>query len=82
MRSDGLTVLTAKQGTVTADVPPIRVGIDGDAVSMPTPLACTIRPGVLGVRVPRNRPGATAPQPPVTWSSLWRLAVCRKGGIL
>jgi hypothetical protein len=39
----------------------------------------TIRPGALRVRVPRNRPGATPPQPPVTWSGLWRLAAGRKG---
>jgi diacylglycerol kinase family enzyme len=79
-RSDGLAVLTAKEVTVTADVPRILVGIDGEAVSMPVPVTCTIRPGALRVRVPRNRPGATPP-PPMTWSSLWRLAAWREGGI-
>ena len=67
-RSGGLTVLTAKEATVTADVPQIPVGIDGEAVSMPTPVVCTIRPGALRVRVPRNRPGASPAEPPVNWS--------------
>jgi diacylglycerol kinase family enzyme len=79
-RSDGLALLTAKEATVTADVARIPVGIDGEAVSMPVPVKCTIRPGALRVRVPRNRPGAIPPQPPVTWSSLWRLAASRNGG--
>jgi hypothetical protein len=35
---------------------------------------CTIRPGALRVRVPRDRPGATPPQPPVNWARLRRLA--------
>jgi diacylglycerol kinase family enzyme len=79
-RSGGLALLTATEITVTADVPRIPVGIDGEAVAMPVPVTCTIRPGALRVRVPRNRPGTTPPQPPVTWSDLWRLAAGRKGG--
>ena len=80
-RSGDLALLTATEVTVTADVPRIPVGIDGEAVAMPVPVTCTIRPGALRVRVPRNRPGTTPPQPPVTWPDLWRLAAGRKGGI-
>jgi diacylglycerol kinase family enzyme len=78
-RSGGLTVLTAKEVTVTADAPRIPVGVDGEAVSMPVPVVCGIRPGALRVRVPRNRPGATPPEPPVTWSRLLQLAGWRRG---
>jgi diacylglycerol kinase family enzyme len=76
-RSRGLTVRTAREVTVTADVPAIPVGVDGEAVSLPTPVVCSIRPGALRVRVPRDRPGAIPPQPPVNWSRLWRLAAPR-----
>jgi diacylglycerol kinase family enzyme len=79
-RSGGLTVLTAKEVTVTADTPRIPVGVDGEAVSLPTPVVCSIRPGALRVRVPRNRPGATPPEPPVNFSRLRRLAFWWRGG--
>jgi hypothetical protein len=59
----------------------IPVGIDGEAVPMQTPVTCTIRPGALRVRVPRDRPGATPPQPPLTWPGLWQLATGRNGGL-
>ena len=74
-RSGGLTVLVAKEVTVTADTPRIPVGVDGEAVSLPTPVVCSIRPGALRVRVPRNRPGATPPEPPVNFAQLRRLAL-------
>jgi diacylglycerol kinase family enzyme len=75
----GLTVLTAKEVIVTADTARIPVGVDGEAVSMPVPVVCAIRPGALRVRVPRNRPGATPPEPAVTWSRLWQLAAGQRG---
>jgi diacylglycerol kinase family enzyme len=74
-RAGGLTMLTAKEVTVTADTARIPVGVDGEAVSLPTPVVCGIRPGALRVRVPRSRPGATPPEPPVNFSRLWRLAL-------
>ncbi|HEY6277125.1 MAG TPA: diacylglycerol kinase family protein [Streptosporangiaceae bacterium] len=72
--ADGLTVLTAKKIEITADARQIPVGIDGEAVSLPTPVHCTIRPGALRVWVPRNRPGIAPPKPQVNWTRLWRLA--------
>jgi diacylglycerol kinase family enzyme len=74
----GLTVLTAREVEVSADAPRIPVGIDGEAVLMPTPVRCTIRPRALRVRVPRDRPGVPAPKPPVNWARLRRLAAFRK----
>jgi len=72
--SGGLTALTTTKVTVTADVGSIPVGIDGEAVTLPTPVVCSIRPGALRVRVPRERPGAVPPQPPVNFARLRRLA--------
>jgi diacylglycerol kinase family enzyme len=79
-RSDGLAVLTAKEVTVSADASQIPVGVDGEALSMSVPVVCTIHPGALRVRVPRDRPGATPPEPPVRWTRLWHLATSRRNG--
>lgn len=77
-RSAGLIVLTAKEIEITADTPRIPVGIDGEAVSMPTPVPCAIRPGSLRVWVPRDRPGVAPPKPPMNWTRLWHLAALRQ----
>jgi diacylglycerol kinase family enzyme len=73
----GLTVLTAGQVTVDADAPQIPVGIDGETVMLATPVRCTIRPQVLRVVVPRQRPGVPAPKPPLQWPRLRQLASFR-----
>jgi diacylglycerol kinase family enzyme len=73
----GLRVLAARTVVVTADSERIPVGIDGEAVSMPVPVHCAIRPGALRVRVPRDRPGVPAPKAAVNWSRLRRLASWR-----
>lgn len=73
--STGLTVHLVPEVIVDADVPEIAVGIDGEAVTMPTPVHCTIRHAALRVRVPRNRPGVPAPRARVDWTLLRQLAV-------
>ena len=73
----GLSVLTTRQIEVTADAPQIPVGIDGEAVRLPTPVQCTIRPRALRVWVPRHRPGVPRPKPQVSWARLRQLAVGR-----
>jgi diacylglycerol kinase family enzyme len=70
----GLSVLTTAEIEVRADTPQIPVGIDGEAILLPTPVRCTVRPGALRVWVPRNRPGVPAPKPPVNWARLRQLA--------
>jgi diacylglycerol kinase family enzyme len=74
----GLSVLTAKKIEITADAAQIPVGIDGEAVTLPAPVLCTISPAALRVWVPRDRPGVPAPKPPVNWARLRHLAAARR----
>ncbi len=74
----GLRVLTTRQIEISADAAEIPVGIDGEAVSMSTPVTCTISPSALRVWVPRDRPGVPAPKPPVNWARLRQLAGVRR----
>jgi len=76
-RARGLSLLTATKVEITADTPEIPVGIDGEAVTMPAPVLCTVRPGALRVRVPRDRPGASLQEVPMDWGRLRHLAVPR-----
>ena len=73
----GLSVLTTKEIQISADAAQIPVGVDGEAVSMATPVTCTICPSALRVWVPRDRPGVPAPKPPVNWARLRQLAGVR-----
>ncbi|WP_205650478.1 diacylglycerol/lipid kinase family protein [Actinoplanes solisilvae] len=73
----GLIRFTAPEVVVDADVAEIPVGIDGEAVLMPTPVRCGTVPGALRVRLPRNRPGVPAAKPAVDWIRLSRLALTR-----
>ena len=70
----GLTVLTTRQLLVDADRGEIEVGVDGEALVLPTPVRCRIDPGALRVRVPRTRPGVPAGKPPLEWRRLRKLA--------
>ncbi|WP_232838613.1 diacylglycerol/lipid kinase family protein [Streptomyces geranii] len=70
----GLTVITAHEVVVEADLPEIEVGLDGEALVLPTPVRCRVEPGALRVRVPRHRPGVPAPTPPMDWRRLRKLA--------
>ena len=54
----GLTRLATPDDVVVhTDVPVVPVGLDGEAVTLPTPVRCRISPRMLRVRVPRHRPG-------------------------
>ena len=70
----GLSVLATKQIEISADVPQIPVGVDGESILMSTPVTCTVSPGALRVWVPRDRPGVPAPKPPRDWATLRSLA--------
>jgi diacylglycerol kinase family enzyme len=75
----GLQLAEAPEVVVTADVPEVPVGIDGETVRLTTPVRCTVRPGALRVRLPRDRPGVPPPRAPWDWAALWALATGRPG---
>ena len=74
-RSDAVLLRTATEVVITADTPLLPVGVDGEAVTMTTPVRCVVRPGALRVRVPRHRPGVPQPRPELDWTRLRRLAL-------
>ncbi|WP_030767250.1 diacylglycerol/lipid kinase family protein [Streptomyces sp. NRRL F-2664] len=76
-RAAGLHVLTSRQVVVGAQAQSIPVAVDGEALSLPTPVTCSVRPGALRVRVPRERPGAPAAAPPMQWRDVLALAFDR-----
>ena len=59
---------------VDAETPTIPVGIDGEAVTVQTPVHCTVRPRALRVLLPRIRPGVPPPRPRIDWKRLWHIA--------
>ncbi|MGW0819759.1 diacylglycerol/lipid kinase family protein [Streptomyces sp. NPDC002845] len=69
-----LTSLTAREVVVDADRPEIEVGVDGEALVLPTPVRCRIAPGALRVRVPADRPGVPDVTPPLDLRRLRKLA--------
>jgi diacylglycerol kinase family enzyme len=75
LRSKVLTITTVDRVVVEADTPSVAVGVDGEALSLPAPVSCTIQRAALRVRVPRHRPGVPPPRPSVDWARLGRLAV-------
>ena len=77
-KAAGLRVLTTTKIEISADAAQIPVGVDGESVSMSTPVTCTISPSALRVWVPRDRPGVPAPKAPVNWARLRHLAGVRR----
>src|SRR4051794_8954548 len=70
----GLRLAEGREVVVTADVPEVPVGIDGETVTLATPVRCTTRPGALRIRLPRERPGVHPPGGRLDWATLWGLA--------
>ncbi|MGY1622969.1 diacylglycerol/lipid kinase family protein [Geodermatophilus sp. SYSU D00965] len=73
----GVRRVEAREVLVTADVPEVPVGIDGETVQLSTPVRCAVRPGALRVRLPRERPGIRPPRGRLHWAALWHLALGR-----
>ncbi|UKY48060.1 diacylglycerol/lipid kinase family protein [Streptomyces inhibens] len=71
----GLASIAAQKVVVDADAPVIPVGVDGEALTVPTPVRCWIEPGALRVRLPRHRPGVPRGKPPMDWRRVRRLAL-------
>ncbi|WP_327344474.1 diacylglycerol/lipid kinase family protein [Streptomyces europaeiscabiei] len=74
-RAAGLVQLTAQEVVVDADADTIPVGVDGEALTLPTPVRCRIHPRALRVRVPRDRPGVPRGRPPMDWHRVRHLAL-------
>ncbi|WP_206024945.1 diacylglycerol kinase family protein [Rhodococcus sp. 14C212] len=72
--SRGLVQRVATEVVVDAEAPEIPVGVDGEALMLPTPVRCTIEPQALRVRVPRHRPGTLVSAPTWDWVRLRDLA--------
>ncbi|MEG8275198.1 diacylglycerol/lipid kinase family protein [Streptomyces sp. AHA2] len=73
-RPEGLTVLTAHHVLVEADEPQLEVGLDGEGLTLPSPVHCRIARRALRVRVPRDRPGVPEAPPRLDWRRLRKLA--------
>ncbi|HEY3480344.1 MAG TPA: diacylglycerol kinase, partial [Streptomyces sp.] len=73
-RAPGISVSTAREVVVSAAEPTIPVAVDGEALSLPTPVRCVIQPGALRVRVPRHRPGVPPAAHPLRWRRVRQLA--------
>jgi diacylglycerol kinase family enzyme len=74
-RARGVRRFVAYEVVIDADIDEIPVGVDGEAVKMPTPVRCTIQPLALRVRVPRERPGVPTPTPQIDRTLLLRQAL-------
>ncbi|MFI8521736.1 diacylglycerol kinase family protein [Streptomyces sp. NPDC085481] len=78
-QSTGLNVLAARRVEVTADTGTLPVAVDGEALTLPTPVVCTLRPRALRVLVPRMRPGTVPPAPNLKWGRIVALAFGPRG---
>ncbi|WP_405526336.1 diacylglycerol kinase family protein [Streptomyces canus] len=74
-RAPGLAQLTTQEAVVDADADTVPVGVDGEALTLATPVRCRIRPRALRVRVPRDRPGVPRGRPAMDWHRVRRLAL-------
>ena len=75
--ASGLTRWTAESITIESTAETIAAGVDGEYLEFPAPLEVSVRPGVLRIRLPHDRPGL--PPPPrsgatETLKDLWAVA--------
>ncbi|MEV5014374.1 diacylglycerol kinase family protein [Streptomyces sp. NPDC053782] len=75
--SPALTMLTSRRVEVRAGAASIPVAVDGEALTLPTPVVCTLRPRALRVLVPRDRPGAADQVRELDWRRIATLALDR-----
>ncbi|MEO3977830.1 diacylglycerol kinase family protein [Streptomyces sp. CAU 1734] len=75
-QAGGLTQLTARRVEITAPAArELPVALDGEALTLPAPAVCTIRPRALRVLLPRRRPGAPRSRPRANWRHIALLAL-------
>ncbi|EME21379.1 diacylglycerol/lipid kinase family protein [Rhodococcus triatomae] len=80
VRERGVTQYEVTEAVVDSDADEIAVGVDGESLTVRTPVRCTVRPGALRVRVPRTRPGVPPPKVTLDWVRLRSLAWGRTPG--
>ncbi|RSS50687.1 diacylglycerol kinase [Streptomyces sp. WAC06614] len=73
-RSSGLVSLDGTEVVVDADAPVVPVGVDGESLTLPTPVHCRTDPGALRVYLPRHRPGRRKAVR-MSWAEVRRLAL-------
>ncbi len=73
-RGPGLSSLHAGEVVVDADVDRLEVGVDGEALTLPTPVHCRSAPGALRVVLPRHRYGKRS-RPAMSWRRVRMLAL-------
>lgn len=76
----GVLAVTAPEVVVSSDTPEVSVGVDGEAVVLPTPVRASIRPRALRVRVPIDRPGVPHRFRSWSWAELLRMATPSPSG--
>ncbi|MGW0044615.1 diacylglycerol/lipid kinase family protein [Rhodococcus sp. NPDC003348] len=76
----GMTQHAVCEVVLDADTDEIPVGVDGESLTVRTPVRCTVAPGALRVRVPRDRPGVRPPKRTLDWVRLRALAWGRTPG--
>ncbi|MFD8302433.1 diacylglycerol/lipid kinase family protein [Streptomyces sp. NPDC059690] len=76
-RSGSVMRLDAEEVVVEADSDTVAVGIDGEYVTLPSPVVCHSSPAALRVVVPRRRPGVPTAAGPADWPRVTRLALGR-----
>ncbi|WP_424215916.1 diacylglycerol/lipid kinase family protein (plasmid) [Streptomyces sp. BI20] len=79
-QSPGLLATAGRRVEVLSDggdAAEIPVAVDGEALRLPTPVVCELRPRALRVLVPRSRPGAVPPAPTLEWRAVLALALTR-----
>lgn len=76
----GMTQQEVTEAVLDSDTGEVAVGLDGESLTVRTPVRCVVRPGALRVRVPRNRPGVRPPKATLDWVRLRALAWGRTPG--
>lgn len=75
--SDGDVVVDVDRSGAQLEKSDIPVGVDGEALMVPAPIRCSVRPRALRVRIPRNRPGVPVLPDPIDFRRLSGLAFGR-----
>lgn len=74
---DGDVVIDIDRSGEQPGTTEIPVGVDGEALTVPVPVRCSVRPRALRVRLPKDRPGVPAMPDPIDFRRLSQLALGR-----